>query len=295
MKYLAIDSLARSGTTLLSSLINSQKGCATFIGNFAEPWHIWGRPVRAINSAYKPIATVGKYEMNIPRYKKEILQIFKTRPLFNAGKTVKEWSNLFDKKDHQTFDELYDEVAAHYDVEVIGFRWNQCLYYAPLWLSRSPGHYWVLPIRNPLDRIVSNKKTHNVSFRKAYEITEDLDQKYQTLIEQYPNNIVIVYYEDLVSDPVTTLREFFDKIDYPIREIEIQNIVGSNGKPYRNQGWRVKQKKAGIHTQGEKFTSFYTTSIGQYKDILSKVEIAQTIDLMQRTQLFKHYLDEKKD
>jgi len=293
MKYLAIDSLARSGTTLLSSLINSQERCATFIGNFAEPWHVDGRPSRTIDSAYKPIATTGKTKINIDRYKKEILKIFKSRPRLNAGKTVKEWSDLFDKKDHQTFDELYNEVAAHYNAEVIGFRWNQCLYYAPLWLGRSPDHYWVLPIRNPLDRIVSNKKTHNVHFNEAYQITAELDQKYQRLIEQYPNNIVIVYYEDLVSDPVTTLKEFFDKIDYPLRDIETQNIVGSNDKPYRNQGWRVKEKKGGSHTQGEKFTSLYSTSIGQYKEFLSKTEIAQTIDLMRRTELFRRYLDEE--
>ena len=159
MKYLAIDSLARSGTTLISSLINSQKGVLHLLETLLSHGIFLGAPGRTIDSAYKPIATVGKNKMNIRRYKKEILQIFKARPLLSGGKSVEEWRTLFDEEDHQTFDELYNAVAAHYNAEVIGFRWNQCLYYAPLWLGRSSDHYWVLPIRNPLDRIVSNKKT----------------------------------------------------------------------------------------------------------------------------------------
>ena len=138
------------------------------------------------------------------------------------------------------------------------------------------------------------RRPHNIRFKEAYKITEELDQKYQTLIEQYPDNIVVVHYEQVVGDPETALKELFDKINYPLNKVETQNIVGSNNKPYRNQGWRVKKEK-GSHTKGEKFTNFYSTSIGQYKDFLKESEIKQVTDLMQRTQLFKHYLDEKKD
>ena len=55
MKYLIIDSLARSGTTLFSSLVRTQKGCVTLDGSFMEPWNAYGTPSAPVRNGYRPI------------------------------------------------------------------------------------------------------------------------------------------------------------------------------------------------------------------------------------------------
>lgn len=291
MKYLVIDSIARSGTTLFSSLVRTQKQCVTFDGNFVEPYNLFGIPNPPLKTGFKKIKFTTDRKPNLNKYRNEIINAFENplvRDRILMGKTLPEWK-LFLEQDFNSFDELYDRIAKIYNSELIGFRWNQSLFYSPLWLQRSPEHYWAIVVRNPLDRTVSNMKTHNWNFQDCVDLSIEMNNKYLKLKEVFPRQTILIYYEDLIVNPKKEMSIFFTKIDFPIKNLEINNLVGSNNKPYRNQGWKVKKKK-GDHRLGTKFENFYQNSVDQYRQHLSATQIKTFYDNVLGLDLFNRYL-----
>ena len=292
MKYLVIDSIARSGTTLLSSLIRSQKRCVTFDGNFIEPWNIYGEPNIPLNNGYRSLEHENNSNQNYQSYVKDIIKTF-SAPFAGErimmGKTFSEWKKILNIE-FTNYDLLYDNIAKEFNSDLIGFRWNQNLFYAPRWLSRSKQHYWVVVVRNPLDRTVSNLKTHNWTFNDCVKLSQELDRKFWILKERYPNRLLLIYYEDLVSDTKNEMQSFFSKINFQIDQINTENLIGANNQPYRNQGWRVKKEKQD-HRKGSKFVTFYNSSINQYEAHLSVNQITELKSKLSGLKLFKRYFN----
>ena len=79
MKYLVIDSLARSGTTLFSSMIRSQDGCVSFDGTVMESL--------AVGGLYN--TSIGQYEALMDsRTKLEFSALIEKYPLLHRYRDV---------------------------------------------------------------------------------------------------------------------------------------------------------------------------------------------------------------
>ena len=290
MKYLIIDSIARSGTTLFSSLVRSQKKCVTFDGNFMEPWNIHGNPSVPLNNGYKPIEFKANSNPKYQSYPNEIMKVFSSRHAgerIMMGKSFSEWKKILNTE-IVDYDSLYNRIAKEFNSDLIGFRWNQNLFYAPQWLNRSNQHYWAVVIRNPLDRTASNLKTHGWKFNDCVKLSQELDRKFWILKEKYPDRLILVHYEDLINDPQGQMKTFFSKIDFEVNQIDTENLIGANNQPYRNQGWRVKREK-GDHRKGTKFQNFYKTSVNQYENLLTHNQIATIKEKLSDLRLFSRY------
>lgn len=283
-KYLVIDSIARSGTTLLSSLIRSQEKCITFDGNFNEALFLYGDSGWPHLHANRDFAYSKDKKVDIDKYKKYILKVFENDRL-SGGKKVEEWKKIISQGNK--FDQIYDLILKDFNAELIGLRWNQSMFYSPLWLERSNNHFWLTVIRNPLDRIVSNMKTHNWNFDQCLSATQSFEKKYNELSKKYLN-VKAVFYEDLIEDPKKTMSGVMSFLDIKNDKIETENLLSANYNEYRNQGWRVKDKKYS-HTKGSKFSGFYSSSVGQYKKHLSNSEIDTILSSVSSDGIFGRY------
>ena len=207
------------------------------------------------------------------------------------GKTISEWRNLLDIK-IVDYDSLYNKIAKEFNSSLIGFRWNQNLFYAPQWLKRSDEHYWVVVVRNPLDRTVSNIKTHGWNIQDCVNLSVELDKKVWTLKNQYPDRLILVYYEDLISDPQNEMKNFFSKINFQVNQINTENLIGADNQPYRNQGWRVKREK-GDHRRGTEFQNFYKSSVNQYSNLLKPEHITLLESNLSGLKIFSRYFKDE--
>ena len=291
MKYFVIDSIARSGTTLLSALLRSQEKIVTFDGNFTEALHTTFNLGWPHETAIKPIVGGSLIQMgSFEGYKKEVCRIFENKRL-SMGLTDQEVKNVFSgisNWDHT--EKLYSRLGEKFNAKAVGFRWNQCNFYIDRWCNKSPSnHLWITMVRDPRDRIISNIKTHGWNFNKSVDITHAYSRK----ILDYGNTRkhLVVYYEDIINSPLQSLENIADFLD--IKDIKIKipkNLVGADNKAYRNQGWRVK-KELQNHRHGKEYSGLFTSSIGQFSDHLSPKQIEQINALMRKySPLYERYL-----
>ena len=209
-KFIVIDSIARSGTTLLSSLIRSQKGCMTLNAQFVEPFEIHSQDGWPIEYGKRDLLFSLENEINIENYRNESLKQLE-RPRLNLGYSIEEWQAMI-PKDSQNLQDLYIGMANSLDVDVLGFRWNQNISYAPVWLDRSEDNYWLVSIRNPLDRTVSNMKTHSWNFQGCYDVTMKYSENLTKLKKIYGDRVIIVKYEEIVRDSRQVVQNIMKKL-----------------------------------------------------------------------------------
>lgn len=291
MKYFVIDSLARSGTTLLSALLRSQEKIVTFDGNFAEARHCNQKFEWPVGYARADIIEHNLIKMSsFDSYKQQILKTLTNKRL-NMGLNAEESEELFKGiVDWADVDQLYQRFGERFGSDAIGFRWNQCNFYIDYWCNKSDNHFWITQIRDPRDRIVSNIRTHGWSFKNALEATVAYAKK----IDQYrdPNKHIVVYYEDLVSNPVRTLEAITKVLQLNDINITIPaQLTGADNKAYRNQGWRASIAH-GDHRVGQEYKGLVSDSIGQHADLLSSSQIQQVNDVMEQfPDVFSRYLE----
>lgn len=265
MKHVVIDGLARSGTTLLASILGSQEGVFSS-RSIREPfaYHTGEWPISYLKKdILSPGATpIIPIEEFIEQEKKVIFEDFKYN---NAGLNKNQWLKIFENiKSYHDLDKAYASIASSApNTKLSVLRWNQMLYYSRCWVSR-PEHYWIAVLRDPRDRAVSRYITHEgVAVENI--ILESLH--YYNQLEKVKNikNLHIVYYEDLVLDPLKEISGIFNFLHFDLSEIKLGKLSNISDKgQYRNNGWRSKIKH-GDHRIGEEYTGIHNTSIGQWK------------------------------
>jgi len=260
----------------------------TFNGNFVEPFSIFGKDGWPHKHASREIVMEGLKNLDKKKYYQDILQIFKKSKRLRGGRDYEEWISIMNKNSNLSPDDLYIQIAKLYQSELLGFRWNQCLFYANIWLQKSNNHYWTMVVRNPLDRSVSAMKTHQWSFRSCLRAAESYASKYEIISKMFPDRFLTIHYEDIIDNPEYEMKQFFEKINMTIDDVELKNLKGPNMDPYRSEGWRTSKTK-GSHRKGEGFSRFYSKSIGQYKEILNKKQIGQICQVM-NNDLYGRYL-----
>ncbi len=258
----------------------------TLDGLFAEPFEIHGTAGWPARHGKRDLLFSIDREINIENYRSNNLEELKSQRL-SLGYDIEEWRDLV-PENSQSLQNLYTGMANSLDVDVLGFRWNQNLSYAPIWLDRSDNNYWLVSIRNPLDRTVSNMKTHSWEFQDCYDITMKYSQNLTKLKELYEDRVIFVKYEDTIRDPKKSVQQIMKKLDHQVDEINTHNLIGADGKEYRSQGWRVKSKR-GDHRIGSKFEGMYTKSVGQYSKHLTKHQINLFKESLKESQIFGDY------
>lgn len=290
MKFFVLDSIARSGTTLLSAILRSLDGCDTLDGVFIEPFaceefdglewpHGYGN---------KPLLSpTEKPNLSIDRLKKNSTANLHSERL-SGGKSKEEWNKVLEDK-HFNIDDLYNSIASSYDAKVLGFRWNQQIFYSRIWLERSPDNFWMTIVRNPYDRIYSNMKTHNWPFEQALSVTNNYNKCYRFLEQNY-KNFILIKYEDLILKTDFVIENLTKKLSLPYFKISANNLLGSNYKTYRSQGHRAgKDGKHRIH--GESCHEFYKSSMNQGKQFLKDQQIKQISNVIEALEYFKKYVE----
>lgn len=306
-KIVVIDGLARSGTTLLSTMINSQKNSLCYRGIFHEflacNIGTWKKDYalhkliniddvisfkRNTNLLHKIIHRIykNKFFMSYEDFVKASLQTMKKR---KHTSNLIEWKNLLMNEEINSFsaiDDLYQTIALNENVDVLGFRWNQGLPYIHKFL-RNENHFWISLLRNPMDRAISDKKTFMESYEDAMKYTDN----YGKLLKQTQNikNHIIIYYEDLLADPCSEMRKIYASMGVTLNEINL-DLYHPSGEKYRVETSELKDKGMD-HTIGEKFNGFDLTKINKYKDSLNTFYIKKFKNLIKNNSLFLRYLD----
>lgn len=289
MKFLVIDSIARSGTTLLSAILRSLDGCDTLDGVFVEPFACekfdgleW--PYAFGNKAL--LCPTAPPNLSINRLKDNSKAYLHSERL-NGGKSMDQWNRILDSK-HSNVNDLYKSIASSYNAKVLGFRWNQQIFYSRIWLERSPDNFWLSIIRNPYDRIYSNMKTHNWPFEHALRITKNYNESYGELEQNY-KNFILMKYEDLILRTDDVVRFLTKKLSLPHFRVSANNLLGANYKIYRSQGHRAgKDEESRI--RGENCQKFYTSSMNQGKNLLKDQQISQISSEIESLEYFQEYL-----
>tara|TARA_R110002110_G_scaffold107895_1_gene269890 strand:+ start:25922 stop:26707 length:786 start_codon:yes stop_codon:yes gene_type:complete len=260
----------------------------TFNGNFVEPLSMVGRSGWPHRHVTMDIVKEKSRYLDKEKYHQEILRVFKKNERIRGGRSYEDWRDVINKNSSLSQDDLYSQIAKLYQSELLGFRWNQCLFYAPSWLSRSNSHYWVMVVRSPLDRSVSAMKTHDWSFNACMEAAKSYADKYKIINEMFPDRFLKIHYEDIIESPESEMKHFFEKIKMDVSSIELSDLIGADMERYKNEGWRAKGN-TGTHKGGEEFEKLHSKSIDQYKKLLSKDQINSLRQIM-NNDLYGRYL-----
>ena len=263
--HIVLDGLSRSGTTLLSSILNSADDSVCYRGIFHEGLHNSICKRWAISHACKPILDKNKRILIVKnkvdfRYlsSKYLSSIFKIDipviPLDNffndAIKKIKsenqtqfipldEWENIINKQKHvikseesffENLDKILNKVRQRSNAKYAFWRWNNGLFMYNKWVQRK-SHLWLMIIRNPIASAISRNKIWGTSFQNSLKMSKS----YATYFEKIKNqpNFEYIYFEDLINHT----QECFDKISKftGVQNLRSNNLIGQDGEAYRKE------------------------------------------------------------
>lgn len=284
-KFLVIDSLARSGTTLLSSFIRSQEKSACFCPGFNESIDSVSDLKWPLGHANMSIRNKGELLVNIEKYKKNSIDsIKKFKQLY--GFELEDFIKIIN--DGKTVNEIQNNIAELLDRELIAFRWNQGLFYFNNFVDQNK--YWITIIRNPMDRACSAKKHSNWSWDNSLKASV----KYAENINKVINNDKhkLIYYEDLIDDPTTVIKEIYKWLDIKIKSVETENLIGSNGEIFRPQSMGTindkLHKKDGYFLTPE-FEGVYKKRTNIYEKEMDSIYVTKYRETLRGFKIYEKY------
>lgn len=283
-KHIIVDSLARSGTTLISALLRSQERSVSFCPGFNEPlsYKGVGSWPHGLCRRMPFISNLNEFDFN--DFKNESLNyIIKYKQFYHLNE--ESWEAIIMRA--KTPLDLYARIDSAFQVQqkdLFFYRWNQCLAFAKHWFARGDDFKWICVIRNPLDRACSSSQKHDWSFEDSLKNTVSFSEKIFIILrdmalsgvelglsELSGRQFQLVYYEDLVSEPEKTLKSIYGNIGENLTDINLTKIIGSNGKIFMPQTSENKHgEKIDGYVTGKEFSGFYDNKIGRYKRECSK-------------------------
>ena len=288
-KHVVVDSIARSGTTLLSALLRSQDKTMAFCPGFNEPLscsNIADWPHGVCRQEFMQAA-----EIDLKKFKEESLsQIIDYAQYYGLSKD--EWrSIIFDADSPESVRENIEKAFP--EVDVFCYRWNQSLFYFYQWQNKGENHLWLSMIRNPLDRAISSFEKHRWEYEDSLINTIAFLDKAE--IAKQSSQFKTFYYEDLVENGKEQIKKMYDFFGVELNGINLTDIKGSNGEDFIPQSSKIKnvnEKKDGYLTDAEKFSGLYKSGIDRYKTATYKLDNGKEKPLMSEETrgVFKHYL-----
>jgi len=312
-----IDGLARSGTTLLSSLVHSQDSAACYRGVFHEFLACdvgrWKRDyglypmvdkkeqiaivdrlplldqlllkLKERTPDFMNVACRHQLKLSLSRLHEYTIRNIKRREQTDRLQ-LGQWEEICEFSNITGLDDLdvrYQELATLLDVKLLAFRWNQGFPYIDKFL-RNPQHYWVSLVRHPLSRAYSDFKT----FGESYELGVKYTKNFAQIVErcQHPNHH-IVYFEELIINPEATLRSLFEKVGLKLPTVNM-NLVQQSGASYRVESHDVKQQEKS-HTEGREFKGFEVDKIKLPLEDIPKKFVQKLETLCSEYEVFEPY------
>ena len=319
-KIVVVDSLARSGTTLLSAILNSQERVTSYRGAFHElmacrpaSWphgyarfplvngdvHVdaqgekWKphrltrhRVPRRMIDFYKRAIFSGSVRLSWPDLQQSALDRI---DLFNqTGKIeLSDWQHILDieVRDLKDIDQMYQNIAEKTGSEVVCFRWNQGLPYIQKWLQREQ-HLWIAMIRHPMDRACSAKKSHGWTWEDSLEDTA----AYYKLLDQVKGmeGLLIVYYEDFIDDPEGEMRRILNHASFEADSINLTDVRGQDNKAYRVESSDLVEQH-GTHKVGKEYKGINKGSLDRWQREMPQSVQQEFINRLAKLDVLERY------
>jgi hypothetical protein len=261
VNHIVIDSIARSGTTLLSALLRSQEGIISFCPGFNEPLSCnkmgeWPHGVCRQDFIKTPDLDFNKFQHE------SIAQILDFAQYY--GLDEDEWKSIILESNNPS--EIRKNLENSFpEAQAFCYRWNQTLCYFNEWINNGPNYLWVSMIRHPLDRAHSSLEKHGWTLKDSLDNTVSFATKLQSVANN--KQFHLLYYEDLVQDPKNEMKQILDFINVNNRDINLENIKGSNGQDFIPQSSEMSSslRKADGYFKGKKFDGIYSKQVGRHK------------------------------
>jgi len=273
--HIVLDSLARSGTTLISALLRSQERSVSFCPGFNEA--ISYKNVGMPDSWPHGICRRSEFitdndEFDFDDFKKNTLEyILSFKQLYHLSE--KSWKSIITES--QSPVDLYRKIEGVFSEkgkDLFFYRWNQCFCFTEKWFSRGNDFKWLTVIRNPLDRACSSFQKHDWKFHDSLLSTIAFAEKLNNCLLTKDVPLHYVHYEDLIKEPEKNIRSIYSFIGVELETINLTKIIGSNGKPFSPQSSTTKFDEMGVirekkdgYVPFEKFNGFSDKQIGRYK------------------------------
>ena len=263
-KHIALDSIARSGTTLMSALLRSQEKTIAFCPGFNEPLACKG-----IDETMWPHEICRKdflenAQIDLEEFKKDSLKYILD---FNQRYGLDEaaWHRIINRADSE-FEIRENLDNAFSEVNYFSYRWNQSNFYFKKWVSNGPNYLWVTMIRNPMDRACSSFQKHKWTLSDSLKNTISFAKK----LEHMKNHkqFYCFYYEDLIDRPEDTLKDLYSFFGSNVEKINLENVIGSNGKPFKPQTSFIRDvysREDGYLSAAKNFEGLYNSQINRYQ------------------------------
>lgn len=288
-KHVVIDAIARSGTTLMSALLRSQDKTMAFCPGFNEPLSCknvgeWPHGICRQEFLHNP-------EIDFAKFQQESLsQIMDYSQYYGLGED--EWKSIvFDAKSTSEIRENMERAFP--EIEVFCYRWNQAICYFHEWIKNGDNFLWLSMIRNPLDRAVSSFEKHHWQFEESLKNTISFGDKLQNA--KLSNKFYLTYYEDLVESPQKIIRDIYSFFGLEIKNINLTDIKGSNGKDFIPQSSQIKnvyKKSDGYLVEAERYQGIYKKQINRYHHAYATNEDGNEVPMMdtETYETFMHLL-----
>lgn len=259
MKFLVINGLARSGTTMIERLIDSQENMISF-------GQLWELPtlIAENTGGYKAQILKTDYSAFLHTDYLGDLDIERSRKILTSGLAsyldIKLGHAHYDRPETEdteamlnglpisAFDQIKkraenttnaDEIRNPLrliepvvgDNRVIATKWNMCHRYSSVFL-RDPDAYWLEIVRDPKTRFASFYVSHKIDPYFAIFQSNDLFNGIRAF--NHPRHLV-VRYEDLTNDLTAALQHISSWLGEEIKDVELVNHFGMPFRPNTSQ------------------------------------------------------------
>lgn len=288
MNNLFISGMARSGTTLLDKLLTNHDNITVlsqplpllfvdvktkFLNSIGlEKYYVLNDEYDQANYSRQDFL---KFLSKLNYSKNEVEKLFDLMDNYNGQYTKRDNKEIFlNNRVFSEFEDLYKSCLLFFNIEInkkyVGVKEPLCEEFIPYFCKK--GFKSIIIIRDPRDVLASANYPKNVKHFGSKKPTLFLLRSWRKSFEfiQYlrgNKNIHFLKYEDLVNQPYMQLNKITDFLNlnkFPINYFE-------NGiKDQNDKLWSA-------NTSFDETTSFISKkSVGSYKSVLTKKEIAYT-------------------
>tara|TARA_E500000331_G_scaffold90567_1_gene86407 strand:- start:3063 stop:3965 length:903 start_codon:yes stop_codon:yes gene_type:complete len=271
-KHVVLDSLARSGTTLISALLRSQERSVSFCPGFNEAisYKNAGSWPHGICRRKGFITDEDEFDFNA--FKSNSLEyIIEFKQFYHLDE--KGWESIImESKSPLDLYRKIEDVFSEKGKDLFFYRWNQCFCFTEKWFSRGDEFKWLTVIRNPLDRACSSFQKHDWKFHDSLLSTVAFAEKLNECLLTKDVPIQFIHYEDLIKEPKKIISSIYSSIGEKLNAVNLTKIIGSNGKPFSPQSSTTKFDETGVirekkdgYVAFEEFNGLSDKQIGRYK------------------------------
>ncbi len=275
--HIVLDGLSRSGTTLLSSILNSTDQSVCYRGIFHEglcnsicrKWATSHACKGILNKEKRIFIVNNKTDIRyvssryLSSFFKIDIPVIPLEDFFNeAFKIVKsenqtqyinfdEWINIINKQKHlinseesfyQNIDIMLNKIRERSNAKYAFWRWNNGLYMYKKWIQRE-SHLWLMLIRDPIAAAISRNKIWGTSFENSLKISSSYGKYFDEIKNE--SNFEYIYFEDLINQT----EKCFEKITKftGLQNLRSDDLIGQDGEPYRKETSDLgSQRKKGV-------------------------------------------------